>query len=120
MVTPKFRIPRGATPTLELQLPIDVSTGTWVVYVTFVQNHSVVLEYALNGTPSASSASPGSVSVDSQDGNTLLVDMTQADTLLLSPGDVELQVRIKSPAGLADTFLPEHGVVINNLKGGAI
>lgn len=120
MVTPIFRIPRGATPTLELQLPIDISIGTWVVYVTFMQNHNVVLEYALNGTPSASSASPGSVSVDRLDGNTLLVDMTQADTLLLTPGDVEIQVRVKSPAGLADTFLPVHGMIIQNLKGGAI
>ena len=49
----------------------------------------------------------------------LVLAMTQADTLSLTPGDVELQVRIKTNDG-ADTYEPLIGAVMKAKKGGVI
>lgn len=122
MIAPTFMLAQGSTPTLELQLPIDVSGNSWIIYVTFSQDNAVVMEYTSGGTPTVTPTPPtGSLSVYNLQTNLLLVSMTQADTLRLAPGDVTVQVRIKnSDTGLADTFLPLHGQCVRAEKGGTI
>ena len=45
--------------------------------------------------------------------------MTQADTLRLSPGDAEIQLRVRSTSG-AETFAPLVGVIGRAHKTGVI
>ena len=116
MRTPQFLIFRGSTPTLALQLPFSPAS-TDVVFVTFSQRDLVLLEYARNGTPSPAGA--GTLSLSEDEPDTLLLEMTQADTLRLLAGDCRLQVRVKTDEG-ADTFFPVTGCVGEALKEGVI
>ena len=112
----QFLFFRGSTPTLELVLPLRVDFSD-VVYLTLCQGGRPVLEYAMNGSPSP--AGTGSLSRAEADENVLLLTMSQADTLALAAGDVELQLRIKNDVG-ADTFRPICGRVGRALKEGTI
>lgn len=116
MRTPLFCIPRGSTPTLELELPFAADPED-VIYLTFSQADRPVLELARNGT--AVQPGTGSLQVDAADPCLLLASLTQADTLRLEAGDCLLQVRIRT-AGGADTFLPIPGRIGEALKGGVI
>lgn len=113
-----FMIAQGSTPTLELQLPFEAPRNA-VAYVTITQEDEPVLEYALNASPTASIKGGGKLIFDVDDRSVLLLTMTQADTLKLVNGDVELQVRIRTNDG-ADTFYPIPGGVVQARKGGVI
>lgn len=116
MRRPHFLFYRGSSPTLELVLPLRLAP-TDTVYATFSQGAQTALEYALNGTPSP--AGTGSLSLAPGAQSTLLLSMTQADTLALASGDCALQLRVKTQAG-ADTFPPLHGTVGQTQKEGSI
>lgn len=107
---------RGSTPTLELVLPLAVGAED-VVYLTLCQRDEVVLEYAINGEPL--SAGEGELRVAEGEPNVLLLTMTQADTLQLQTGTLELQLRLKNSVG-ADTFRPVRGWVGPARKEGVI
>ncbi len=107
---------RGSTPTLELVLPLAVA-WTDTAYLTLSQRDRAVLEYAMNGSPSP--AGGGRLTRAEEDENVLLLTMSQADTLALESGDVELQLRVKNDVG-ADTFQPLHGCVGPARKEGVI
>ena len=113
-----FRFAQGSTPRIELLLPFLCPTGA-KVFVTFAQAGRAVLEYGMNGSPSPGIGGTGTLTLDTDDRSMLVVTMSQADTLSLSPGDVELQVRVKTTDG-ADTFEPLIGQVIKAHKGGVI
>ena len=114
-----FRIAQGSTPRLELELPFQLPDSGVKAFVTFSQGGVNVLEYGLNGTPTPAIAGTGTLSVDSSDMSMLILTMTQTDTLGLEAGDIELQVRLKTPDGV-DTFEPLVGEVIKGKKGGVI
>ena len=114
----QFIIAQGSTPRLELALPFRFPDGG-KAFVTFSQGEKDVLEYGLNGTATPAIAGAGSITVNSNDKSMLVLEMTQADTLLLTPGDIELQVRVKTTDG-ADTFEPLVGAVLKAKKGGVI
>lgn len=115
----QFTITQGSTPTLELALPFELDAGG-TAFVTFSQGDQNVLEYGLNGTPSpAYIAGTGTLSRDVNDHSLLIIKMTQADSLKLTPGDAELQVRVKTADG-ADTFMPLVGEIIKSHKTGVI
>lgn len=116
MRTPRFILPRGGAPTLELALPREVGTED-VIYLTVSQSGLPVLEYARNGTPSP--AATGSLTLSDQNAQTLRLQMTQADTLRLEAGDCDLQLRIKSE-GQAEVFPLLHGAVGPVRKQGEI
>ena len=115
----QFMIAQGSTPRIELALPFEADGDTDVVYVTFNQDDKNVLEYSMNGTATAAIAGAGTLAVSDEDDSVLVLTMTQADTLRLTPDDVELQVRIKTDAG-ADTFFPLVGAVVKSYKTGVI
>ena len=114
-----FRIAQGSTPRLELGLPFTLPDSGVKAFVTFSQGGANVLEYSYGGTAPPAIAGTGTLSVDSSDKSMLVLSMTQADTLSLKPGDVEMQVRVKTPDG-ADTFEPLVGAVLKAKKGGVI
>ena len=112
----EFLFFRGSTPTLELVLPLAVGWND-KIFLTLAQGGRTVLEYALNGT--ANPAGSGTLRRDETDENLLLLTMSQADTLSLEAGDVELQLRLKNDVG-ADSFRPLWGRVGPALKEGVI
>lgn len=116
MRRPHFLFFRGSSPTLELVLPLNLSSSD-TAFATFSQGGAPALEYALNGSPSP--AGTGSLSLAQDAADTLLLAMSQADTLALAAGDCALQVRVKTDAG-TDTFLPLHGFVGQLQKEGMI
>lgn len=112
----EFLFFRGSTPTLELVLPLAVQASD-TVWLTLSQGGQAVVEYAMNG--SSTLAGSGTLTRAEEDENVLLLTMSQADTLALAAGDVELQLRIKNDVG-ADTFRPICGRVGRALKEGTI
>lgn len=114
----QFIIAQGSTPTLELALPFELDAGD-TAFVTFSQGDQNVLEYGLNGTATTAIAGTGTLSRDVNDHSLLIIKMTQADSLKLTPGDAELQVRVKTADG-ADTFMPLVGEIIKSHKTGVI
>lgn len=75
---------RGTTPMLVFTLPFD--TGLLAeAYVTFAQKDEVVLEKSLSDCVT--------------DGNKMTVKLTQADTLKLKAGFVDIQIRAKTTSG---------------------
>lgn len=116
MRRPHFLFYRGSSPTLELVLPLRLEPSD-TVYATLSQHARTALEYAING--SGSPAGTGSLSLAPDAPDTLLLSMTQTDTLALAAGDCALQLRVKTQAG-ADTFPPLHGFVGQTQKEGLI
>ncbi len=116
MRTPQFLIFRGSTPTLELTLPL-VPAETDVIYLTFSQMDTPVLELARNGE--AAPAGTGSLLLSPEEPGLLLAALTQQDTLRLRTGICHLQVRIRTGEG-ADTFFPVTGYVGEAQKEGEI
>ena len=112
----EFLFFRGSTPTLELVLPLAVDFSD-TVYLSFSQGGRNVLEYAMNGSPSP--AGTGTLRRAEEDENVLLLTMSQADTLALETGNVDLQLRLKNSVG-ADTFQPLTGRVGPAWKEGLI
>lgn len=97
---------RGTTPTLRFTLPFgtEMIADAWV---TFAQYNRVILDKHLS---------------DCQcDGNDLIVKLTQEDTLkFCTERNVEIQIRIKDPAGnsIASNIMKED--VGRILKDGVI
>lgn len=116
-MNPQFIFYQGSTPTMELVLPLELQAMD-IVYATFAQDNRAVLEYQINGTP-ADIPPEGYLSRDVHDGRTLFLHMTQADTLRLETGDVELQLRVVTDEG-ADTFIPVFGYIGKAQKEGVI
>ena len=112
----EFLFFRGSTPTLELVLPLAVDWSD-TVYLTMSQQGRAVLEYAMNGSPLP--AGTGTLRRDETEENLLLLTMSQADTLALETGNVDLQLRLKNSVG-ADTFQPLTGRVGPAWKEGLI
>lgn len=96
---------RGTTPTLEFTLPFDTALLS-EAYVTFAQQDKVVLEKSLSDCVT--------------DGNKMTVKLTQADTLKLQVGFVDIQIRAKMTGGdaLASGIITVSAQKI--LKDGAI
>ncbi|MBR6119894.1 MAG: hypothetical protein IKQ04_06215 [Oscillospiraceae bacterium] len=107
---------RGSTPTLELVLPLAVGWED-VVCLTMSQNGRTVVEYAMNG--SANPRGSGTFTRDESQANLLLLTMSEADTLALEAGDVELQLRLKNSVG-SDSFQPLTGRVGPILREGVL
>ena len=116
MRTPQFLILRGSTPVLRLELPEPPADGD-VIYLTLRQGQANVLEYARNGEPVP--AGTGTLRLRGEDPACLELEMTQADTLRLAPGECVLQVRRRGETG-AETFLPVIGQVGEVLRQGEI
>jgi len=116
MRRPQFLFYRGSSPTLELLLPLSLAASD-TVYATLSQGGSPSLEYAVNGTPSP--AGTGSLRIADNAPDTLLLSLSQADTLALSAGDCALQLRVKTQAG-TDSFAPCFGCVGQLQKEGLI
>ena len=116
MRRPQFLFFRGSSPTLELVMPLRLSASD-TVYATFSQGGVTALEYACNGTPSPAGTGTLSLAPDAPD--TLLLSMTQADTLALAAGECALQLRVRTQDG-ADTFPPLRGCVGQTQKEGLI
>lgn len=114
----QFVITQGSTPSLEMCLPFEMP-GSGTAFATFSQGDAAVLEYGLNGTPTAGIAGTGTLALDTEDSSMLVLSMSQTDTLSLTHGDVELQVRVKTDDG-ADTYFPLIGEVIRAAKQGVI
>lgn len=115
----QFLIAQGSTPRVELALAFDFPSSGGKAFVTFAQSGVPVLEYGLNDTPTQRIAGTGSLSVDQDDASLLVIEMSQADTLSLKPGEAELQVRVKTNDG-ADTYAPLIGRIEKAIKGGVI
>lgn len=105
-----FKFFQGSTPSMELVLPLKIPQDAAVV-VTVAQEGKCVLEYALGASARPAFAGTGQLEIDSEEEGVLILTMTQADTLKLEPGDIELQCRIRTEAG-ADTFDPLLGLVL--------
>ena len=74
----------------------------------------------MNGTDAAAGIKgTGTLTISDDDASVMLLAMSQADTLALTPGDAELQIRIKTSAG-TDTFVPLVGAVLKAYKTGVI
>ncbi len=114
-----FMITQGSTPRIEMGLPFDFPESGGKAFATISQGGKAVLEYGLNGTPTATIAGSGTLTVSDDDASVLALRMTQTDTLTLTEGDAELQVRVKTSDG-ADTFLPIVGEVVAASKRGVI
>ena len=115
-----FRIAQGSTPRLELELPFQLPDSGVKAYVTFSQGGVNVLEYSYpSGSATPAIAGTGELNVDAHGRAGFILEMTQADTFSLAAGDVELQVRLKTPDGV-DTFEPLVGEVMKAKKGGVI
>lgn len=116
METPRMLFFRGSTPTLELELPLEL-TDEDTAFLTISQQSEPVLEYAMNATPSP--AAQGRMYLCPNNPRLLLVEMAQADTVRCLAGDCELQLRIKTEFG-ADTFYPIRARVGQMRKEGVI
>lgn len=116
----RFLLTQGATPTIELVMPLELAADDAAV-VTIRQGDTDVLEYGLNAEALADIAGSGTLAFadDGTDTSVLLLNMTQADTLRLTVGDAELQLRIATDEG-ADTFLPVVGAVGPAFRKGAL
>lgn len=116
----QFYVFQGATPRLEIVLPLEIDAATDIVYATFDQMDQSVLEYRINGTNRSGMVVPaGTMTVDETDADTIIIQMEQEDTLRLLPGEVLLQIRVKTVDG-ADTFVPIPGYVGRAQKPGKI
>jgi hypothetical protein len=120
---PEFCVSRGSTPCLEVGMPLELENSD-VIYATFAQDRSALLEYNLNGSADASTpAASGSMEIDEDDATILRICMTQADTLAFETGEVVLSIRIKrtdEEDTLADTLKPITGMVFPAIKEGVI
>ena len=99
-VEPKFFFFPGSTPTFEFILPVEVDiAGGDILFVTLSQGYQTVLEF----------------DQDSQalqaEGNSVLLTMSQRDTLLFKQGDCEAQIRYLLQDGTSDVSCPIHGRV---------
>ena len=121
MRTPKFVIMQGSTPTIDVEIPLDVSGGGCKVYLDIIQGDEIVLEYTMNGTQAPADIRPtGTLVGDVYEGTLLILSMTQADTLRLDEGDAAIQLRYISALGDADTTIPVFGFVGKAYKSGVI
>lgn len=113
-----FLIFQGTTPTLELVMPLELDVDDAAV-VTIRQGDTDVLEYGMNADPTAAISGTGTLELQEGDQSVLLLAMTQADTLGLTVGDAELQLRIVTDEG-ADAFVPIPGAVGPAFRGGEL
>lgn len=77
---------RGSTPTNIFNLNIDLTDAR--VYVTYMQKGKVIVEKSNENLDITS--------------DSLIVSLTQEDTLKFAPGDVEVQIRYVKADGSAD------------------
>lgn len=101
---------QGSTPTMDLEFPFSIPDSGAAVVVTIVQEERTVLEYAYGTSPTPAVAASGRLTRSEEDG-VMVLEMTQADTFHLAPGDIEIQCRIRTDDG-ADTFAPLLGRVL--------
>ena len=116
----QFYVFQGSTPRLEIVLPLEIDAASDIVYATMDQMDQSVLEYRINGTNRSGMVVPaGAMAVDETDADTIIIQMAQEDTLRLIPGEVLLQIRVKTSDG-ADTLIPIPGYVGKAQKPGTI
>jgi hypothetical protein len=96
---------RGTTPQFVFKFPFDVSEFS-VLYVTFGQGSGRKIDKTLSDS--------------TVDGDTLTVKLTQQETLSMSPGTVNVQIRAKKPDGTALASNIVSLNVKNIIKGGGI
>jgi len=103
---------QGSTPTIDIEIPLDISGGGCEVYADLIQDEQIVLEYNFNGTQAPASIRPtGTLTGDEIDGKLLHLAMTQTDTLVLKRGDIGIQLRFMSGEGDTDTSEVVYGFV---------
>lgn len=115
-----FLIMQGTTPTVELVMPLELAQDDMAV-VTFRQGDKDVLEYGLNAEAREDIAGTGELvfADDGEDRSVLLLNMSQSDTLGLTVGDAELQLRIVTDDG-ADSFVPVPGAIGPAFRNGSL
>ena len=113
----QFMIAQGSTPRLEFAFPFELDAND-VISVVIAQQDKIVREFAKNYTPPPYSFSGSTLEI-TEDASVLALNMSQADTLALTPGDAEIQIRIKTSGG-ADTYFPIPGEVIKAYKEGVL
>lgn len=96
---------RGTTPTNIFNVNVDL-TGAEVIYVTYKQSDSVVVE-----------KEKGDCTVTSE---SISVMLTQEDTLKFNTGPVEIQIRARFPNESAIASNIMKTTVTRILKGGVI
>lgn len=77
---------RGSTPTNTFSVNVDLTDAT--VYVSYSQNGRIVID---------KTGEDLDVSIDA-----IVVQLSQKDTLMLKPGEVEIQIRYVMADGTAD------------------
>lgn len=78
---------RGTTPTLKFTLPFEASTIA-AAYISVVQNRRVIIEKSIEECTLS--------------GNTILIKLTQEETLLLAvSNETEIQLRVRLVDGSA-------------------
>lgn len=80
------RMRRGTTPTNTFTVDVDLTSAV-ALYITYKQGARVAIEKAIDDIDITSEA--------------LTVTLTQQDTLKLTNGDVDIQVRARFPGGSA-------------------
>lgn len=116
MRNPDFLFFQGTTPGITLNVPMELDEGA-IIYVTFSQKFTRVLEYNDGGTADAAVKASGAIHHDS---GSVYIAMTQEDTLRLKVGDAALQIRVLQEDGTASTSFPIYGVICAADKGGVI
>lgn len=77
---------RGTTPTNTFDVDVDLRQAS-VMYITYAQKGRTVIEKEISD-----------ITIEE---DKLTVTLTQKETLALSTGEVEIQIRAKFPEGLA-------------------
>lgn len=114
----QFMIAQGSTPRIEFALPFDLTSAD-VISVVVVQSDTIVREFGKNYTPPPNTSNGSTLEIDVDDASVLALNLSQADTLILAPGDAEIQIRVKTSDG-ADTFFPITGAVVRAYKKGVL
>lgn len=114
----QFVIPQGSAPWLYIGVPLTLD-GSDVIYLDLCQHGEPVVEYNQNGITRQTLLGEGTLAIDEDEADTLVLHMTQADTLRLETGEVELQIRVRTDDG-ADTLIPAFGAVMAAYKRGTI
>lgn len=113
-----FIIARGSTPRIEFGFPFELSESD-VISVVMAQRDSIVREIGKNYVPPPFSSNGSTLEISDEDASVLALQMSQADTLALTAGDCEIQIRVKTADG-ADTFIPVPGAVVKSYKEGVL
>lgn len=107
-IHPEFEFYRGSTPSLSFSLPLQIDKEKDKVFVTFTQEFEDILELDFDS---------GSLDIS---GHTLIVSLSQNQTLMLKSGGVDVQIRYALEDGTCDVSDPVYGYIGYTQKDGEI